>query len=317
MVEITYLDAIRRAHFDEMRRDSRVFVIGEDVGHYGGAFRVTQGLMDEFGPQRVIDAPIAESAIVGAALGACHVGLRPIVEFQFIDFITCAFNIIVQFVAKNRWRVGIPVPMVMRGPCGAGLHAGPFHSQTPEAWFAHCPGLKVVMPATPEDACGLLKSAVRDDDPVVFLEHKFLYRRIKGDVSGEPVPLGKARIVREGRDLTVVTYGAMLHTVLEATAGFDAEVIDLRTLYPLDRAAIVESVRKTSRLMIVHEDTRSGGLAGEIAAIVNDEAFDALDAPIVRVTAPDTPVPFAPVLEETFIPSVKDVTMAAHSLLRY
>lgn len=314
MVDVTYLEAIRQAHFDEMRRDDRVFVIGEDVGAYGGAFRVTQGLIDEF-PQRVIDAPIAESAIVGAALGACHVGLRPIVEFQFIDFITCAFNMIVQFVAKNRWRVGIPVPMVMRGPCGAGVHAGPFHSLTPEAWFTHCPGLKVVMPATPEDACGLLKSAVRDDDPVIFLEHKYLYRRIKGPVSGEPVPIGQARVVREGRDLTIVTYGAMLHTVLEAPV--EAEVIDLRTLYPLDRATILDSVRKTSKLMIVHEDTRSGGLAGEIAAIVNDEAFDALDGPIVRVTAPDTPVPFAPGLEETFIPAVKDVTMAARKLLRY
>lgn len=319
--DVTYLEAIRRALFEEMERDDRVFCIGEDIGSYGGAFRVTQGLLEKFGAARVIDTPIAESATVGAALGAALAGMRPVVEFQFIDFISCAFNMIVQFVAKMRWRTGQAAPMVLRGPCGAGVHAGPFHSQTPEMWFVHTPGLKVVMPATPADARGLLKAAIRDDDPVVFLEHKYLYRRIKGSLPGGEgiVPIGRAALRAEGDDLTIVTYGAMVHTVMAALPdlGLSAEVIDLRTLCPLDRGAVVRSVRKTHKLMIVHEDTRTGGIAGEIAAVVNEEAFDALDGPIVRVTAPDAPVPFSPNLEEAFLPGVADVTMAARKLHRY
>ncbi len=324
MSQSTYLEAIRTALFEEMERDENVVVMGEDVGHYGGAFRVTKGLLDRYGPERVIDTPVAEEALVGAAIGASYAGMRPVVEFQFIDFSACAFDMIVNFAATSRYRWGQPCPITMRGPSGGGVHGGPFHSRNPEMWFAHSPGLKVVAPATPRDARGLLKSAIRDDDPVIFLENKFLYRRIKDEVPKEdaPVPIGKARVAREGDDLTIVTYSAMTHDSLAVAEelgrdGTSVEVVDLRSIYPIDRDTIVASVRKTNKLLVVHEDTRTGGVAGEIAMLVMEEAFEDLDGPVVRVTAPDTPVPFSPPLEEAFRPNAKVIAMAARRLAKY
>jgi pyruvate/2-oxoglutarate/acetoin dehydrogenase E1 component len=322
--ETTYLEAIRQAMQEEMDRDPAVVVIGEDVGVYGGAFQASAGLLARFGWERVMDTPISESAIVGAAIGMSYAGLRPIAEMQFIDFIGCAFNQITNFAAKSHYRWRAPVPMVLRGPCGGGVHGGPFHSANPEMYFVHTPGLKVVCPATARDAKGLLKSAIRDNNPVLFFEHKFLYRRIKEDLPAEEftVPIGKASIRREGRDLTILSYAAMLHASLEAAAelakeGLEAEVIDLRTLLPLDRDTILASVRKTNRLLVVHEDTRTGGIAGEIAAMVMESAFDELDAPVRRVTSLDTPVPYAPVLEEFFMPNAAKVAAAARELAHY
>ena len=280
--------------------------------------------MDRFGPARILDTPIAESAIVGAAFGASLTGMRPVAEFQFMDFIGCAFNQIVNMVAKAHFRWGAPAPLVLRGPSGGGVHGGPFHSQNPEAYFVHTPGLKVVCPATAYDAKGLIKSAIRDNNPVVFFEHKFLYRRIKEDLPGGDytVPLGKARVAREGKHVSVITYAAMVHTTLEAAEtlakeGIELEVIDLRTLLPLDRQAIAETVKKTNRAIILHEDVRTGGIAGEVAAVINEEAFDYLDAPIVRITSQDTPVPFSPPLEEWFLPNVGDVVREARRLVAY
>ena len=324
MPAVTYLEAIRQGLWEEMERDSTVFCIGEDIGVYGGAFKVTDGFIDHFGPARVIDTPIAESAIVGAAFGASLTGLRPVVEFQFIDFIGCAFNQITNMLAKAHYRWGAPAPVVLRGPCGGGVHGGPFHSQNPEAWFVHAPGLKVVCPATAYDAKGLIKSAIRDNNPVVFFEHKFLYRRIKEELpEGDyTVPLGQARVAREGRHVSVITYAAMVHAALEAAEtlakeGIDLEVVDLRTLLPLDREAIAATVKKTNRVIILHEDVRTGGIAGEVSAIINEEAFDWLDAPIMRITAKDTPVPFSPPLEEWFLPKAEDVVAQARSLMLY
>jgi len=324
MAQATLLEGIRQALFEEMERDPAVVCLGEDVGVYGGAFKVTAGLLERFGWERVIDAPISETGIVGAACGMSYLGLRPVAEMQFIDFVACCFNQVTNFVAKSHYRWGAPVPLVLRGPSGGGVHGGPFHSQNPEMYFAHTPGLKVVYPATPYDAKGLLKSAIRDNNPVLFFEHKFLYRRIKGEIPEEEytVPLGKAVVRRKGRDLTIVTYAAMMHTSLEAAnllaqEGIEAEVIDLRTLLPLDRETIVQSVKETNKLMVVHEDTRTGGIAGEIAATVCEEAFEDLDGPIVRVTSLDTPVPYAPPLEERFLPQVKDVVEKARELARY
>ncbi len=321
MSKATYLEAIRQGLWEEMERDPSVFCIGEDIGIYGGAFKVTEGFVDRFGPERIIDTPIAESAIVGAAFGASLTGMRPVAEFQFMDFIGCAFNQIVNMVAKAHFRWGAPAPLVLRGPSGGGVHGGPFHSQNPEAWFVHAPGLKVVCPATAYDAKGLIKSAICDNNPVVFFEHKFLYRRIKEDVpDGDyTVPLGKARVAREGRHVSVITYAAMVHTALEAAEtlakeGIELEVVDLRTLLPLDREAIAATVKKTNRAIILHEDVRTGGIAGEVAAIINEEAFDWLDAPIVRITAKDTPVPFSPPLEEWFLPKADDVVREAKRL---
>jgi 2-oxoisovalerate dehydrogenase E1 component beta subunit len=324
MPEVTYLEAIRQGIWEEMERDPAVFCIGEDIGIYGGAFKVTEGFVHRFGPERVIDTPIAESAIVGAAFGASLTGMRPVAEFQFMDFIGCAFNQIVNMVAKAHFRWGAPAPLVLRGPSGGGVHGGPFHSQNPEAYFVHTPGLKVVCPATAYDAKGLIKSAIRDNNPVVFFEHKFLYRRIKEDIpTGDfTVPLGKARIAREGKHVSVITYAAMVHTALEAAEtlakeGIELEVIDLRTLLPLDRQAIADTVKKTNRVIILHEDVRTGGIAGEVVAIINEEAFDYLDAPIVRVTSKDTPVPFSPPLEEWFLPNAGDVVREAKRLVSY
>jgi len=323
-VEIFYLEAIRQALFEEMERDERVFVLGQDVGVYGGAFKATEGLQERFGKDRVLDTPLAEEAIVGGAIGAAMRGMRPVAEMQFIDFISRAFDLLTNFAAKNRYRTGVGVPMVVRGPSGAGVHGGPYHSQSPEMYFVKTPGLKVVAPATAYDAKGLLKAAIRDDDPVIFLEHKFLYRRVKDRVPEEDyiVPIGKAAVRRAGRDLTIVTYGAMLWTALEAAAilakdGVSAEVLDLRTLLPLDEEAILASVRRTGKCLILHEDTRTGGLGAEIAATVSEKAFEWLDGPILRVTAPDTPVPYSPPLEEAFLPNVRTLLAAVRKLVRY
>src|SRR3989441_7476486 len=322
----TYIEAIRQGIWEEMEKDDRVFVLGEDVGVYGGAFKVTEGMLERFGELRVIDTPIAEAAIVGAAIGAALMGMRPIAEMQFIDFIACAFDQITNFAAKMRYRTGLGVPIVIRGPSGGGVHGGPFHSQNPEMYFVHTPGLKVVQPATAADAKGLIKSAVRDPDPVIFLEHKLLYRhpRLKEELPGEEhvVPIGEAAIRREGRDLTILTYGAMLLHCLDAaealdTEGVAAEVIDLRSLLPLDRKTIAESARKTGKVLIVHEDTRTGGISGEITAILNEEAFEYLDAPVIRVTSLDTPVPYSPPLERFFLPDIEKILAAGRRLAGY
>ena len=324
MPPVTYLEAIREALREEMVRDPRVFLLGEDIGAYGGAFKVTEGLFDQFGPDRVIDTPISEAAITGAAIGAAMMGMRPVAEMQFIDFISCGFNMLTNFAAKNRYRWGAGVPMVVRGPCGSGVHAGPFHSQNVESWFVNTPGLKVVEPATAYDAKGLLKAAIRDEDPVLFFEHKFLYRRIKEELPAEDyvVPIGKAAIRRAGKDVSVITYGAMVWTALEAAkeleaAGISAEVLDLRSLLPYDREAILETVHKTSRVILLHEATRTGGFAGEIAALIAEEGFEDLDGPVVRITAPDTPVPYSPALEDFWMPKKDDVVRAAKKLLKY
>ncbi len=324
MPTTTYLEAIRQGIWEEMERDPTVFCLGEDIGIYGGAFKVTDGFVERFGPQRVIDTPIAESAIVGAAFGAALTGLRPVAEFQFMDFIGCAFNQITNMLAKAHYRWGAPAPVVIRGPSGGGVHGGPFHSQNPEMYFVHTPGLKVVCPGTAYDAKGLIKSAIRDNNPVIFFEHKMLYRRIKEDLPAEDytVPLGKARVARPGGDLSIITYAAMLHVALEAAEilakeGIEVEVLDLRTLLPLDREAIAATVRHTNKVLILHEDTRTGGIAGEVAAIINEEAFDELDGPIARITARDTPVPFSPPLEDYFLPKVADVVREARRLKSY
>ena len=325
MATMTYLQAIGRGLWEEMERDPAVVMLGEDIGVYGGAFKVTEGFLSRFGRERVIDTPISESAIVGAAVGMSYLGLRPVAEFQFIDFIACAFNQITNFVAKSHYRWGAPVPLVLRGPSGGGVHGGPFHSQNPEMYFVHTPGLKVVCPATAYDAKGLIKAAVRDNNPVLFFEHKFLYRRIKEEVPEDDyiVPLGQAAVRREGKHLTMVSYAAMVYTCLEAAEqlakedGLECEVVDLRTLLPLDKAAILASLKKTNRMLVVHEDTRTGGIAGEIAAIVMEEAFEDLDAPLVRVTSLDTPVPYSPPLEEYFLPNVAKVVAAARQLASY
>ena len=320
----TYLEAIREGLWEEMERDANVFLIGEDIGAYGGAFKVTAGFFERFGARRVVDTPISEAAIVGAAIGAALMGLRPVAEMQFADFITCGFDQIVNFAAKCRYRWNASVPMVVRAPSGGGVHGGPFHSQNPEMWFVRTPGLKVVAPATAYDAKGLIKSAIRDNDPVLFFEHKALYRRIKEDLPTEEytVPIGKAKVAREGTDLTIVTYGAMVWVALEAAAtlaqeGASVEVVDLRTLLPLDRETVCASVRKTSKVLLLHEDTRTGGMAGELAASITESVFEYLDAPIVRVTAPDTPVPYSPPLEDAFLPNAEKVIEKARWLFRY
>src|SRR5918994_838448 len=280
MATMTYLQAISDAMREEMRSDERVFLMGEDIGTFGGAFKVTDGFIDEFGPKRVMDTPLAESAIVGCAIGAAVEGLRPIAEMQFSDFISCGFDQLVNVAGKMYYRQGLAVPIAVRLPSGGGFSGGPFHSQNPEAWFMQAPGLKVVAPSTPEDAKGLLSAAIRDPNPVCFMEHKHLYRRAKGGVP------------REGTDLTVIAYGAMVPVALEATDDIDGasvEVIDLRTLVPLDRDGILESVRKTSKVVVLHEATRSCGVGAEVAALIAEDAFEDLDGPVGRVTAPDSP----------------------------
>ena len=324
MPEITYLEAIRQGLWEEMERDPNVFLLGEDIAAFGGAFKVTAGFLKEFGEERVIDTPLSEAAITGASIGAALMGRRPVAEMQFMDFISCGLDQICQMAAKMHYRWGAPVPMVVRGPSGAGVHGGPFHSQSNEMWFVHTPGLKVVAPATAYDAKGLIKAAVRDPNPVIFFEHKYLYRRIKEEVPSEDyiVPLGKAAVRRQGTDIAVITYGAMVWTALEAARrleaeGISLEVVDLRTLVPYDKECILGSVRKCGKVILLHEDTRTGGMGGELAALIAEEAFGDLDGPVVRLTAPDTPVPFSPPLEEFSLPNAEKLTDAARRLASY
>ncbi|MFQ5839824.1 MAG: alpha-ketoacid dehydrogenase subunit beta [Candidatus Methylomirabilales bacterium] len=324
MREITYLEAIREALWEEMDQDDRVFLLGEDIGVYGGAFKITQGFLEKFGEDRVIDTPLAESGFVGAAIGAALMGMRPVVEVQFADFITCAFDQIVNMAAKYHYRLGNPVPMVIRAPFGGRLHAGPFHSTCPEAWFVHTAGLKVVAPATPYDVKGLLKASIRDPNPVIFCEHKYLYRHVKGPIPKEDyvVPIGRADAKRTGKDLTVVTYGAMVPQSLQAAdtvaaEGIDVEVVDLRTLVPLDREAILASVAKTGRALIVHEAPEACGVGAEVAALIAEQAFRALDAPVLRLTAPNTPVPFSPPLEDFYLPNADKIAARLRELAAY
>jgi pyruvate/2-oxoglutarate/acetoin dehydrogenase E1 component len=324
--ELTYLEAIREALAEEMRRDAKVFVLGEDVGAYGGAFGVTHGLYEEFGEARVVDTPISESAIVGISIGAAMRGYRPVAEMQFADFISCAFDQIVNQAATLRYRYGgrASVPIVIRAPSGGGVSGGLYHSQNPEAWFVHRPGLKVVAPSTAFDAKGLLKAAIRDPNPVVYFEHKYLYRRAKGEVpeGDEVVPIGVAATRREGDDITLLTYGAMVTPSLEAADALskedvEVEVIDLRTLLPFDRQAILASVEKTNRALIVHEDVKTLGLGAELSAVIMEERSELLDAPVMRVTYPDTYVPFSQVLEQANLPNVQSITDALRRLAEY
>jgi 2-oxoisovalerate dehydrogenase E1 component beta subunit len=324
MPEKTYLQAISDGLRQEMRRDKRVFVIGEDIGVYGGAFKVTQGFQEEFGQWRVIDSPLSETAIVGSCTGAAIMGMRPVAEMQFADFISCAWDHLVTVAAKQRYRAGTPVPITVRLPSGGGFSGGPFHSQNPESSFAHIPGLKIVCPATPADAKGLLVTAIEDPNPVLYFEHKHLYRRIKDEVPDEryTVPFGEARMHREGQDVTVVTWGAMVYTADEAAKqlegeGVSVEVLDLRTLVPWDKKAVLGSVEKTSKALVLHEDTRTGGFGAEIVAMIAEEGFEHLDAPVRRIAAPDTPVPFSPPLEKAFIPQVEDVVAGLKELAEY
>jgi 2-oxoisovalerate dehydrogenase E1 component beta subunit len=325
--ELSYLEAIREALTEEMRRDPKVFVLGEDVGAYGGAFGVTQGLFEEFGEARVVDTPISESAIVGVSIGASLRGYRPVAEMQFADFIACGFDQIVNQAATLRYRYGgrQTVPIVVRAPSGGNVGGGLYHSQNTEAWFIHRPGLKVVAPSTPFDAKGLLKAAIRDDNPVIYFEHKYLYRRGKGPVpegDDEIVPIGVAATRREGSDATVITYGAMVLPSLEAADrlakdGVEVEVIDLRTLLPYDKAAIFASLDKTNRLLVVHEDAKTLGIGAEISAVIMEEKFDVLDAPVMRVTYPDTHAPFSHILEAANLPNADTITAALRKLVAY
>jgi 2-oxoisovalerate dehydrogenase E1 component beta subunit len=324
VAERTYLQAISDGLRQEMRRDKRVFVIGEDIGVYGGAFKVTLGFQEEFGAWRVIDAPLSETAIVGGCTGAALMGMRPVAEMQFADFVSCAWDHLVTVAAKQFYRVGTPVPIVVRLPSGGGFSGGPFHSQNPESSFAHVPGLKCVCPATPEDAKGLLASAIEDPNPVLFFEHKHLYRRLKAEVPEEryTTPIGKARMHRDGEDISVITWGAMVHTADEAAEELakedvSVEIVDLRSVLPWDKDAVLESVSRTSKVLVLHEDTRTGGFGAEIAATIAEEAFESLDAPVKRIAAPDTPVPFSPPLEKAFIPQVETVAAGLRELAAY
>ena len=324
MAEKTYLQAISDGLRQELRSDPRVFVLGEDVGVYGGAFKVTEGFQEEFGPWRILDTPLSETAIVAGATGAALMGMRPVAEMQFADFVSCAWDHLVTVAAKQHFRAGTPIPITIRLPSGGGFSGGPFHSQNPESSFAHIPGLKVVCPATPADAKGLLASAIADANPVLYFEHKHLYRRIKGEVPEEryTTPFGQARVHREGDDIAVITWGAMVHTAAEAAAqleadGISVQVLDLRTLIPWDREAVLEAARQTSKVLVLHEDTRTGGFGAEIAATIAEEAFEHLDAPVKRLAAPDSPVPFSPPLEQAFIPQVADVVAGLRDLAAY
>jgi 2-oxoisovalerate dehydrogenase E1 component beta subunit len=323
--ELTYLAAITDALVEEMRRDPDVLVMGEDVqGPFGGAFKVTKGLSEEFGVERVLNMPMAELGFVGAATGMALMGLRPVIEMQFADFITSAFDSIVQYAGTNYYRWKGAVPWVIRAPSDGGLRSGPFHSQNPEAWFVHAPGLKVVAPATPADAKGLMISAIRDNNPVIYFESKPLYRSLKGHVPpGEYlVPIGKAHTAREGNDLSIITYGAMVHQALEAAdrlaqEGIEAEVLDLRTLKPLDEEAILAAARKSGKVLIVHSATRLAGLGAEVAALISEQAFEWLDAPIARLGGLDVPVPFSPPLEDAYRPNAEKIYRLALELARF
>ena len=325
--KVTYLEAISDAIREEMRRDEAILLLGEDVGEYGGAFKISAGMLEEFGAERVIDTPMAEAAIIGSAVGAALMGMRPIAEMQFIDFITCGFDQIINMASKMYWRVGMPVPIVIRGPSGGGTKGGPFHSASPEAWFFHTPGIKVVIPSTAYDAKGLLKAAIRDNNPVLYLEQKLLYRmpelREELPIEDYVVPLGKAIIRRGGEDMTLVTYGSMVHQclraaqILEEEDDLEVEVLDLRSITPLDREAIQESVKRTNKVLIVHEDTMTGGIGAELSAILASELFEYLDGPITRVAAPDVPFPYAPPLEAAYLPNSEKIISAARQLAAY
>ena len=324
MAETTYVEAIRQGIWEEMERDDSVFVMGEDVAVYGGAFKITKGMLERFGELRVVDTPLAESGIVGAGTGAAINGLRPVLEMQFADFMACGFDQITNFAAKCRYRWGQAIPLVIRAPAGGNIHGGPFHSQNVEMPYVHTPGLKVVQPSTAYDAKGLIKAAIRDDDPVIYLEHKHLYRSVKEELPSEDytVPIGEANTSRQGSDLSIITYGWMVHVALEAAEnasgeGISVEVLDLRTLVPLDRQAILDSAKKTSKIILLHEDTLTGGLGGELAGIISEHAFDYLDGPLVRIAAPDTPVPFSDTLEKAFLPSVEEVLEKVRWLYRF
>ncbi len=321
MAEITYLEAISDGLRTEMRRDETVFCMGEDIGAFGGAFKVTDGFAEEFGEDRVLDTPLAENLIIGAATGAAIEGMRPVCEMQFADFIACGFDQLVNVAAKMHYRQGVAVPMVVRLPSGGGFSGGPFHSQNPEAWFMQVPGLKVLAPATAADAKGLLASAIRDPNPVCFLEHKGLYRNVRGEVpDGEhTTPIGEARIAREGGGASVIAYGSSVHLALQAAEelGEDIEVVDLRTLCPLDTETILASVRKTGKVLVAHEATRSCGVGAEVAALVSEQAFEDLDAPIRRLTAPDVPIPFSPPLEQAVLPQLDQIKEACRELIAY
>ena len=321
MAEMTYLEAISDGLRTEMRRDESVFCMGEDIGAFGGAFKVTDGFAEEFGADRVLDTPLAENLIIGAATGAAIEGMRPVCEMQFADFISCGFDQLVNVAAKMHYRQGVAVPMVVRLPSGGGFSGGPFHSQNPEAWFMQTPGLKVLAPATAADAKGLISSAIRDPNPVCFLEHKGLYRNVRGDVpEGEhTTPIGEARIAREGDAASVIAYGSSVHLALQAVEELDEdiEVVDLRSLCPLDAETILASVRKTSKVLVAHEATRSCGVGAEVAALVSEEAFEDLDAPIRRLTTPDVPIPFSPPLEQAVLPQLDQMKEACRELLAY
>ena len=324
MATKTYLQAISDGLRQEMQRDERVFLIGEDIGVFGGAFKVTQGFQEEFGEWRVIDSPLSETAIVASCTGAAIVGMRPVAEMQFADFVSCAWDHLTTVSAKQHYRAGTPIPMVVRLPCGGGFSGGPFHSQMYDGYFAHCPGLKVVLPATPEDAKGMIIEAIRDPNPVLFFEHKNLYRRVKGEVPDEvyTVPFGKARVAREGADVTIVAWSAMVHTALDAatelaTKGIDVEVLDMRTIVPLDFEAIAQSVQKTGKVVVLYEDTKTAGFGAEIGSRIAEELFESLDGPVVRVASADTPIPFSPVLEKVILPQIEDVVEAVEKLSAY
>jgi 2-oxoisovalerate dehydrogenase E1 component beta subunit len=323
--EATYLIGIAEALWEEMERDERVFLLGEDIGVYGGAFKVTEGFIERFGPGRVMDTPIAEETIVGMALGAAMEGLRPVAEFQYADFMSSGFDEITTALARYHYRSGVPAPVVLRAPSGGGVRASSFHSFNPEPWFAHTPGLKVICPAFPGDAKGLLKSAIRDDNPVVFLEHKWIYRRVKEVVSEDPdflVPIGKANVVRQGADVSIVTYGMMAHQALEAAEelaqrGVSAEIVDLRTIQPMDTLTVLESVAKTSRALVLYESHRFLGVGAEVASVIAEQAFEHLDAPVARLAPPNVPVPFSPTLEDAYLPQVSDIVDAVDELIAW
>jgi 2-oxoisovalerate dehydrogenase E1 component beta subunit len=325
MATMTYIDAISAAMWEEMERDPAVFLLGEDIGAYGGAFKATKGFLNHFGPSRVIDTPISEAAIIGAATGAALVGMRPIAEIQFADFVTCGFSQLVVNSAKTHYRWGLPVPMVVRLPSGGYIHGGPYHSASTEAWFQHVPGLKIVAPSSPADAKGLMHAAVRDNNPVLFFEFKYLYRRIKGEVPDEPavVPIGKGKVVREGADITLITYGSTVHFALEAAElvarddGVQTHVVDLRTILPLDGELVLAAARHTGKVLVVHEASLTGGVGAEVASLIGEHAFDALDAPVRRLGGIDAPVPFAPTLEEAALPNTGSIVAALRSLARY
>jgi 2-oxoisovalerate dehydrogenase E1 component beta subunit len=320
--QATYLIAIAEALWEEMERDERVFMLGEDIGVYGGAFKVTEGFIERFGPERVMDTPIAEETIVGMSVGAAMEGLRPVAEFQYADFMSSGFDEITTVLSRYHYRAGVPLPVVLRAPSGGGVRASSFHSINPEPWYAYAGGIKIMCPAFPSDAKGLLKSAIRDDNPSMFLEHKWIYRRIKEQVSEDPellVPIGAADVKREGSDVSIITYGAMVHKALEAAEalaqrGISAEIVDLRTVYPLDEETILRSIEKTSRALVLYESYRFLGIGTEVAAVIAEKAFEHLDAPVVRLAPPNVPVPFSPPLEDAFLPQIADIEAAVDRL---